>query len=435
MANGVVAIVGRANVGKSLLFNRIVGERISIVEDIAGVTRDRLYAKASWLTKEFRLIDTGGIELVDAPFNEEIKAQAMIAIDEADVILYVADGQIGITKEDEYVARLLRKANKPIILVVNKIDDVKFQNNIYEFYNLGLGDPIAVSAAHGIGVGDVLDRIIEDLPKAKKIEQDNVIRFSLIGRPNVGKSSITNAMTNENRVIVSELAGTTRDAVNIGFKRDGLDYEVIDTAGIKKRGKIYESIDKYALLRALTAIDNSQIVCLVIDAKQGIKDQDKHVAGFAHEQNKPVIIVVNKWDLIDKDENSMKKFEDKVREEFKFLAYANIVFVSALENKRIQTIFEAINHTYENMNRRVSTSVLNEVLSDAQAMNQAPSFNQGRIRVYYASQVAVEPPTFVLFVNNNKYMHFSYERYLENQIRNSFDFSGTPIKLILRNRV
>lgn len=435
MINGVVAIVGRPNVGKSLLFNRIVGERISIVEDIAGVTRDRLYAKASWLTKEFRLIDTGGIEMSDVPFIEEIKMQAQIAIDEADVIIYVADGQAGVTKDDEYVARMLRKAKKPIILAVNKVDDIKYQTNIYDFYTLGLGDPIAVSASHGIGIGDLLDAVIEDLPDKKISQKEDTIRFSFIGRPNVGKSSLTNAILNENRVIVSDIAGTTRDAVDIFFTREKQNYEVVDTAGIKKRGKIYENIDKYALIRAMNAIEKSDIVCLVIDANEGIKDQDKHVAGYAYEQNKPIILIVNKWDLIEKSQNSMKEYEEKIREEFKFLAYAQICFVSALEKKRIQTIFDAISKTYENMHRRVVTSVLNEVLSDAQAMNQAPNFNQGRLRIYYGSQVSVAPPTFVFFVNNVKYMHFSYERYLENQIRNAFDFEGTPIKIILRNRV
>ncbi|MEG0283761.1 MAG: ribosome biogenesis GTPase Der [Erysipelotrichales bacterium] len=435
MVNGVVAIVGKPNVGKSMLFNRIVGERVSIVEDSAGVTRDRLYEKASWLTRDFRLIDTGGIELSDAPFIEEIKAQAMIAIEEADVIIYVGDGQVGLTKDDEYVARLLQKSNKPVVLAVNKVDNVEMKNNIYEFYNLGLGDPIALSVSHGIGIGDLLDRVLDLLPEKEEKVKDGTICFSLIGRPNVGKSSLTNTIVNDNRVIVSNVPGTTRDAVNITFTKDKQDYEIVDTAGMKKRGKIYESVDKYALLRALSAIEKSDIVCLVIDADAGVQEQDKHVAGYAYEQHKPIIVIVNKWDLIDKETNSMKKFEDKIREEFKFLAYANICFVSALENKRIQTIFEAIDKTNENMHRRVSTSVLNDIVSDAQTMNQPPIFNSGRVRIYYASQVAVAPPTFVLFVNDLKHMHFSYQRYIENQLRDSFDFEGTPIKILLRNRV
>ncbi|MDF9866901.1 GTP-binding protein [Bacilli bacterium PM5-3] len=435
MINGVVAIVGKPNVGKSMLFNRIVGERISIVEDSSGVTRDRLYAKASWLTKDFRLIDTGGIEVSDAPFIEEIKTQAMIAIEEADVIIYVGDAQVGVTSDDEFVAKMLQKSKKPVILAINKVDNVEQKNNIYDFYSLGLGDPIPVSSAHGIGVGDLLDEVIAKLPQKKQEDKGDCISFSLIGRPNVGKSSLTNAILNENRVIVSDVAGTTRDAVDITFTKDGQNYEVVDTAGMKKRGKIFENVDKYSIIRALSAIEKSDIVILVIDASQGIKEQDKHVAGYAYEQHKPIIVVVNKWDLVDKETNTMQKFADEIKENFKFLAYANICFVSALEKKRIQTIFEAISKTNENMNKRISTSVLNEVISDAQAMNQAPKFNSGRLRVYYASQVSVAPPTFVFFVNDMKYMHFSYERYLENQLRNAIDFEGTPIKIILRNRV
>lgn len=435
MANATVAIVGKPNVGKSLLFNRIVGERISIVEDISGVTRDRLYAKASWLTKEFNLIDTGGIELSDAPFIEQIKAQALIAIDEADVIIYVGDARIGVTSDDEYVARILQKTKKPVILAVNKVDNLEIKASIYDFYSLGLGEPIAVSAAHGIGLGDLLDRVIEKLPTTLTKKEDDSLHFALIGRPNVGKSSLTNAILNDNRVIVSDVAGTTRDSVDIKFKRNKQDYTIIDTAGVRRRGKIYEKLDKYALLRAISSIEKSDIVLLVIDANEGIREQDKHVASYAFENNKPIILVVNKWDLVEKETNSMKKFELLIKEEFKFLAYAQICFVSALEKRRINSVFEAIEKTYENMNRRVSTSVLNDVLSDAQTMNQPPLFNGGRIRVYYASQVAVAIPTFVFFVNNTNYMHFSYERYLENRLRDSFDFSGTPVKIILRNRV
>lgn len=435
MSNKTVAIVGKPNVGKSLLFNRIVGERISIVEDFAGVTRDRLYAKASWLTKDFNLIDTGGIELSDAPFIEMIKAQALIAIDEADVIIYVADAKMGVTSDDEYIARILQKSNKPIILAVNKVDNAEMKAQIYDFYALGLGDPLAISATHGIGIGDLLDEIVNKLSDFKVIEDDNSLHFALIGRPNVGKSSLTNAILNDNRVIVSDIAGTTRDSIDIKFKKNKQEYTIIDTAGVKRRGKIYEKIDKYALLRAISSIEKSDIVLLVIDAAEGIKEQDKHVASYAFENNKPIILVVNKWDLVEKDTNSMKKFELKIREEFKFLNYAYICFVSALEKRRINSIFEAIEKTNKNMNNRVNTSVLNNVISDAQTMNQPPMFNGGRIRVYYASQVAIAIPTFVFFVNNNKYMHFSYERYLENRLREAFDFSGTPIRIILRNRV
>lgn len=435
MIKGVVAIVGKPNVGKSMLFNRIVGERISIVEDYSGVTRDRLYAKASWLTREFRLIDTGGIELSDAPFLEEIKMQAMIAIEEADVIIYVGDGQVGVTRDDEAIAKILQKSGKPIILAVNKVDNVEMTNNIYEFYNLGLNDPIALSCSHGIGIGDLLDRVIDLLPNNKIEEAEDNIKFSIIGRPNVGKSSLTNAILNDNRVIVSEVEGTTRDAVDSHFTKDGQKYVVIDTAGIRKRGKIYENIDKYALLRALSAVEKSDIVLVVIDAQKGIQEQDKHVAGFAHDNHKPVIIVVNKWDLVDKDDNRMKKFEEEIKENFKFLSYAFVCFTSALHKKRIQTLFPAILKAYENMSRRVQTSVLNDIIMDAQAINQAPKFNGGRLRIYYSSQVAIKPPTFVLFVNDTNYMHFSYQRYLENQLRDTFEFEGTPIRIILRNRV
>ncbi|MDR3215056.1 MAG: ribosome biogenesis GTPase Der [Bacilli bacterium] len=435
MKKATVAIVGKPNVGKSMLFNRIVGERISIVADEAGITRDRLYAKASWLTRDFMLIDTGGIEVKDAPFMEEIKTQAMIAQEEADVIVYVGDGQSGVTSDDEYIAKLLQKTNKPVILCVNKIDNLEMKNVIYDFYQLGLNEPIAISSAHGIGLGDLLDRIISLLPEIKVNDNEEELRFSLIGRPNVGKSSLTNAILNDNRVIVSPQAGTTRDAIDIPFKKDGKEYVIVDTAGLRKKGKIDHNIEKYALLRALKAIDDSDVVLLLIDAFDGIKEQDKHVAGFAFEQNKPIIIIVNKWDLIEKDTNKMQKFKEEVYESFKFLAYANICFVSALEKKRIQTIFESLNEVSINMNRRISTSVLNDVISDAQIMNPAPLFKQGRVKIYYASQVKVAIPTFVLFVNDSEYMHFSYERYLENQIRNAFDFKGTPIKIILRNRV
>jgi GTPase len=434
---GVVAIVGKPNVGKSMLFNRIVGDRISIVEDTSGVTRDRLYASASWLTKEFNIIDTGGIELDDTPFIEEIKAQAMIAIDEADVIIYVADGQVGVTKDDEYIAKLLQKSGKEIILAINKIDNVEMQANIYDFYKLGLGEPIAISTTHGIGIGDLLDCVVEKLPEVEEDEKpSDIIRFSLIGRPNVGKSSLINAILNDNRVIVSEEAGTTRDAIDISFTKDGQAYEVVDTAGMKKRGRIYEKVDKYAVLRSMRAIEKSDIVLVVLDAEAGIHDQDRHVAGYAYEEAKPVIIVVNKWDLVaNKDQNSMKAFEAQIRDSFKFLSYAFIVFVSALEKKRIQTIFPLLLKTHENMQKRIATSVINEIISDAQMMNQPPIFHQGRVKIYYASQVAVNPPTFVFFVNDVKYMHFSYQRYLENQIRNAVDFEGTPIKIILRKRV
>ena len=434
MANGIVAVVGSPNVGKSTIFNRIVGKRQSIVDDASGITRDRIYAKASWLTKDFSIVDTGGVELENQPFQKQIRAQVEIALQEADVILFVVDGKVGVTREDQIVARMLYKSKKPIVLAVNKIDSVEQMDNIHEFYALGLGEPIAVSGSHGIGIGDILDKIIAYLPNKTITEKENVISFSLIGRPNVGKSSLVNAILNQNRVIVSNVEGTTRDAVDTPFKRDGKDYVIIDTAGLKKRGKIYEAVDKYSALRALSAIDRSQIVLLVIDAKTGIQEQDKHVVGYAIEAKKSIIIVVNKWDTVEKNEKTMAEFTKKVRDEFKFLDYAPIVFVSALTKARISTIYDEIDACYEAFNTRVATSVLNEVMQDAQIMNPAPYFNGGRIRIYFANQVSVCPPTFVLFVNDPTFMHFSYNRYIENRLRDTFNFSGTPISIICRER-
>ena len=434
MANGIVAVVGSPNVGKSTIFNRIVGKRQSIVDDASGITRDRIYAKASWLTKDFSIVDTGGVELENQPFQKQIRAQVEIALQEADVILFVVDGKVGVTREDQIVARMLYKSNKPVVLAVNKIDSVEQMDNIHEFYALGLGEPIAVSGSHGIGIGDVLDKIITYLPNKTINAKENVISFSLIGRPNVGKSSLVNAILNQNRVIVSNVEGTTRDAVDTPFKRDGKDYVIIDTAGLKKRGKIYEAVDKYSALRALSAIDRSQIVLLVIDAETGIQEQDKHVVGYAIEAKKSIIIVVNKWDTVEKNEKTMAEFTKKVRDEFKFLDYAPIVFVSALTKARISTIYDEIDACYEAFNTRVATSVLNEVMQDAQIMNPAPYFNGGRIRIYFANQVSVCPPTFVLFVNDPTFMHFSYNRYIENRLRDTFNFSGTPISIICRER-
>lgn len=410
---GVVAIVGRANVGKSTIFNRMVGERISIVEDVAGVTRDRIYAKASWLTKEFSVIDTGGIELENASFTTQIKMQAEIAIEEADVIVFVVNGREGITKEDEYVARLLQKSRKPIILVVNKIDDNQFRDYIYEFYALGVGDPIPVSGSHGIGIGDLLDQIINQLDLQDEETNEDEISFSIIGRPNVGKSSLTNAILGEERVIVSNIEGTTRDAIDTPFVKDGQKYRVVDTAGMRKKGKVYENIEKYSILRALTSIEKSDVILVVIDGETGIREQDKHVAGYAHEAGKGVVIVYNKWDLVDKDEKTMQKKQKEIYEQFKYLDYARIVFTSAKTGQRVDQIFPLIQESYENSRKRVQTSVLNDVLVDAQLMNPTTTFNGGRLKIFYANQVAVCPPTFVLFSNDPQYLHFSYKRYLE----------------------
>lgn len=431
---GVVAIVGRANVGKSTIFNRMVGERISIVEDVAGVTRDRIYAKASWLTKEFSVIDTGGIELENASFTTQIKMQAEIAIEEADVIVFVVNGREGITKEDEYVACLLQKSRKPIILVVNKIDDNQFRDYIYEFYALGVGDPIPVSGSHGIGIGDLLDQIINQLDLQDEETNEDEISFSIIGRPNVGKSSLTNAILGEERVIVSNIEGTTRDAIDTPFVKDGQKYRVVDTAGMRKKGKVYENIEKYSILRALTSIEKSDVILVVIDGETGIREQDKHVAGYAHEAGKGVVIVYNKWDLVDKDEKTMQKKQKEIYEQFKYLDYARIVFTSAKTGQRVDQIFPLIQESYENSRKRVQTSVLNDVLVDAQLMNPTTTFNGGRLKIFYANQVAVCPPTFVLFSNDPQYLHFSYKRYLENRLREAFGFEGTPIHIICRKR-
>ncbi|MCR5786481.1 MAG: ribosome biogenesis GTPase Der [Acholeplasmatales bacterium] len=429
-----VAIVGRPNTGKSTLFNRIIGSRLSITDDTPGVTRDRIYSRAEWLGHEFNLIDTGGIEIKDAPFKKEIQAQAEIAMEEADVIIMCCDGRTGTTDDDEYVAKILYKTDKPVILCVNKIDDSKFQDNIYEFYSLGFGDPIPVSSFHGVGLGDLLDKVIELLPNKTEKVKDDTIAFSVVGRPNVGKSSLVNAILNNQRVIVSNVAGTTTDAIDTPFRAYDKNYCVIDTAGLRKRGKIYENLEKYMVLRTIDAIERSSVVLLVLDASEGFIDQDKHVAQYIDEYNRPCIIVVNKWDTVEKDSNAMKEWEKKIRAEFKFLDYAPIVFLSALENTRVQTLFEPINQAFEAYHKRVSTSILNNVFADALAMFPPSEFHNGKPKFYYISQVGAEPPTFAIFLNEPNYVHFSYLRYIENQLRKNFNFYGTPIKLELRKR-
>lgn len=434
MISGILAIVGRPNVGKSTIFNRIIGERKSIVEDTPGVTRDRIYGKAEWLTKDFRVIDTGGIQLADQPFREEINMQVEIAIEEADSILFVVSGRDGVTMDDEYIARLLQKSGKPIILAVNKIDDVSQNDAIYEFYSLGLGDPIAISGVHGIGTGDMLDAIISSFPKKDYKEYDGMTRFCLIGRPNVGKSSLVNAILNQDRVIVSNIEGTTRDAIDTPFKREGKEYVVIDTAGIRKRGKVYENIEKYSVLRAMSAIERSDVVLVVIDGESGIREQDKHVAGYAHEAGKGVIIVYNKWDTVEKDEQTMQKIEKEIRSHFLYLSYAPIIFVSALTKQRIQTLLPMIDAVHEASTLRIPTNVLNEVIMDAQLMTPPPTHKGRRLKIYYASQVAVGPPTIVLFVNDPELLHFSYKRFLENSLREAFGFEGTTLRILARER-
>ena len=435
MGLGVVAIVGSPNVGKSTIFNRIVGRRRAIVDDQPGVTRDRLYETAEWLDRSFRLVDTGGIEIADRPFQEQIRVQTQLAIDEADVIIFVADGKKGVSKDDRFIAKMLFKTNKPIILAVNKIDNQDMLLGLGEFYSLGLGEPIAVSGEHGIGIGDVLDRIIKVLPKVEEVQYDDAITFSIIGRPNVGKSSLVNAILKKERVIVSDIVGTTRDSIDTKLTRDGQDYVVIDTAGLKKRGKIYESVDKYSMLRALAAVDRSEIVLLVIDANEGIIEQDKHVVSYAIEKKKAIIIVVNKWDLIKKEQNTQSNFEKEIRKQFQFLEYAPIVFVSAKTTSKVDNIFDKINMVHQAYDTHISTSLLNQVVQDAQMMNEAPDFNGGRLKIYFVNQANSCPPTFVLFVNKPRYAHFSYLRYIENRLRDSFNLDGTPIEIVLRERV
>lgn len=435
MRKSNVAIVGRPNVGKSTIFNRLVGERISIVEDTPGVTRDRIYAEAEWLNHTFHVIDTGGIELGDEPLLVQMRAQAEVAIDESDVIIFMVNGREGITAADEEVAKLLFKSNKPVVLAVNKVDNPEMRQSIYEFYSLGFGEPHPISGTHGLGLGDMLDETVKHFPDLPEREEDDEkIRFSVIGRPNVGKSSLINSLLGQERVIVSELAGTTRDAVDTEFTRDERDFVIIDTAGMRKRGKIYESTEKYSVMRALKAIERSDVVLTLIDADTGIQEQDKRIAGYAHEAGKSVIIVVNKWDTIDNDETSMKEFEDEVRSGFRFLDYAPVVFLSAKTNKRIHTLLPAVVQASENHSKRVPTNLLNEVIVDALAMNPSPSIKGQTLKIFYTTQVAVKPPTFVVFVNDPNLMHFTYERFLENRIREAFGFVGTPIHINARKR-
>ena len=434
MSNKLVALVGAPSTGKSTIFNRIIGERKSIIEEQRGVTRDRIYAKATWLTRSFNVVDTGGIEVENRPFQEQIRAQVEIAIDEADIIVMVVDGHIGLTEDDELVARMLYKTDKPVILAVNKIDDTHLKNNVYEFYSLGLGDPIPVSGAHGVGIGDILDKIVSNIPSDEENNGDDSIRFAIIGQPNVGKSSLCNAILNEQRVIVSNIEGTTRDAIDTKLIRNDKEYIVIDTAGLKKRGKIYEAIDKYAALRALRAIDNSDVAILVIDGAKGITEQDKHVVGYAVEAKKAIIIVVNKWDLVKKDDNTQNEFTKNIRKEFKFLDYAPIIYLSALNKTKINDLFKLIDSVYESYTFQIKTSVLNEIIQEAQLLNETPDFNGGRARIYYAQQVSSKPLTIALFVNEPLYMHFSYMRYIENRLRDAFELVGSPINLVLRKR-
>ena len=434
MIDGTIAIVGRPNVGKSTVFNRMLEQRLSIVEDTPGVTRDRIYGDCSWLNKTFRLIDTGGIQIADQPFAREINMQVEIAIEEADVIIFLTSGKEGLTNDDQYIARLLRKSNKPVVLGVNKIDGQEKIDNIYEFYSLGLGDPIPVSGSHGIGIGDLLDECTKQMPDKQKDSYEGMIKFAIIGRPNVGKSSLTNAFLKQDRVIVSNIEGTTRDAIDTVFVANDKTYVVIDTAGIRKRGKVYENIEKYSVLRAKGAIERADVVLIVIDGEKGIIEQDKHVAGLAHEAKKGVIIVYNKWDLVEKNDKTMDKITKEIRDQFAYLDYAPIAFTSAKDGKRVNTLLPLIDEVYNNVNLRIKTNVLNEVIMDAQLANPAKTHNGKRLKIYYASQVETAPCVIALFVNDPELMHFSYQRYIENKVREAFGFEGVPITIVARKK-
>lgn len=435
MSNPTIAIVGRPNVGKSTIFNRIAGERISIVEDTPGVTRDRIYATGEWLGREFSIIDTGGIDLGDEPFMDQIKHQAEIAIDEADVIVFITSAREGVTDADELVARLLYKSNKPVILAVNKVDNPEMRADIYEFYTLGLGDPYPISGSHGLGIGDVLDEAVKHFTEEAEEEDESIIKFSLIGRPNVGKSSLINAILGEERVIVSDIEGTTRDAIDTHFtSENGQEFTMIDTAGMRKKGKVYESTEKYSVMRAMRAIERSDVVLMVLNAEEGIREQDKRIAGYAHEAGRGIILVVNKWDLLKKETNTMRDFEAEIRDEFQYLDYAPIIFVSASTKQRLNQLPALIEEVSMNQNMRIPSALLNDVIMDAVAINPTPTDKGKRLKIFYAAQVAVKPPTFVIFVNEEELMHFSYARFLENQIRKAFTFEGTPIRIIPRRR-
>ena len=430
----VVAIIGQPNVGKSTLFNRIINERVAIVEDKPGVTRDRNYARASWMGHQFSIIDTGGITWENSTIDEEIRAQAEIAIEEADVIVMIADASKGVTDLDERIARLLYRSKKPVLLGINKADNPEQRADIYDFYSLGLGEPIPVSGAHGTGLGDLLDKVVENFPPEAENAADDVISFSVIGRPNVGKSSIVNRLLGEDRVIVANEEGTTRDAIDTPFEKDGTKFRVVDTAGIRRRGKVYEKTEKYSVMRAMSALERSDVAVLVLDASTGIREQDKHVAGYAHEAGIGVIIAVNKWDVPKKTSSSGKDFEAVIRDEFAYLDYAPIVFVSAKTGKGIDDLPKLVEKVYENQSQRIQSSVLNDLLLEASRLVPAPMVKGKRLRVYYMTQVKSNPLTFVVFCNDPELMHFSYQRFLINQLRENFDFTGTPIKILPRKR-
>ena len=437
MSKPVVAIVGRPNVGKSTLFNVLAGERISIVQDTPGVTRDRIYAEVSWLDYNFTLIDTGGIEPDSGDIIlSQMREQAQIAIDTADVIIFITDVRQGLVDADQKVADMLRRSKKPIILAVNKVDDFKkYMPDVYEFYNLGIGDPVPVSAASRLGIGDLLDEVAKHFTQEMLEEaEDDSPRIAIVGKPNVGKSSLINKLTGENRVIVSDIAGTTRDAIDTDIKYNGREYVFIDTAGLRRKNKIKEELERYSIIRAVTAVERADVVIIVIDATEGVTEQDAKIAGIAHERGKGIIIAVNKWDAIEKDDKTIYKHTEKIRQILSFMPYAEILFISAKTGQRTGRIFETIDVVLENNSMRVATGVLNEIMAEAVAMQQPPTDKGKRLKLYYITQAAVKPPTFVIFVNDKNLMHFSYTRYLENKIREAFGFKGTSLKFIIRER-
>lgn len=437
MSKPVVAVVGRPNVGKSTLFNALAGERISIVKDTPGVTRDRIYADVNWLDYHFTMIDTGGIEPDSRDvILSQMREQAEIAIATADVIIFLTDVRQGLQDSDSKVADMLRRSGKPVVLVVNKVDSFeKFMPNVYEFYNLGIGDPFPISAASMLGLGDMLDEVVKHFPDyAKDEEEDERPKVAIIGKPNVGKSSLINKLAQEDRVIVSDIAGTTRDAIDTDITYDGKEYVFIDTAGLRRKNKIKEEIERYSIIRAVTAVERADVCIIVIDATEGVTEQDAKIAGIAHERGKGIIIAVNKWDAIEKDDKTIYRHTEKIRQILSFMPYAEIIFISAKSGQRLNKIFELIDVVIANNSMRVATGVLNEIVTEAVAMQQPPSDKGKRLRIYYTTQVAVKPPTFVIFVNDKELMHFSYTRYLENRIRETFGFRGTALKFIIRER-
>ncbi len=433
MANPLIAIVGRPNVGKSTFFNKVAGRKISITEDRPGVTRDRLYADSEWRGKAFSMVDTGGIELrSEDNMWKEIKKQAEVAIDTAQVILFFVDGREGLTTSDYDVSDMLRRSKKPVILVVNKIDEYS-EEKVFEFYSLGLGEPYPVSAEHGTGIGDVLDEAVSWFEKVDA-EEDDSIKIAVVGKPNAGKSSLVNKLLGFERSIVTNIAGTTRDAIDTKFTYDGKDYTIIDTAGIRKKSKVEDDVEYYSVMRAFDAVRRADVCLLVVDSADGLTEQDTKIIGYVHEQGKPSVIVMNKWDLIEKDTNTINKFENKLKEDLKFMDYFKSIYISAKTGQRTEKILSLVNSVYEHSRYRVATGILNDIISDAVRANEPPSYNGRRLKVYYSSQVAVAPPTFVLFVNSTDLLHFSYERFLDNTLRKSFDFSGTPIKILTREK-